>query len=187
MVAELLSYKLSHKATVAIFTGELSMLDHAEKLRGFAATLAVQAPHLTLLPALESHERPNEAYRQALKLMQSKPHPEGLYLSTANSIPVFKALEELGLLGKVQVIATDLFHEIVPLIETGKVLATMYQRPFMQGKLAFETLLKCLLEGGKPQPIIRLVPHVIFRSNLSLFCGQIVNADDELEAELQQT
>lgn len=186
MVAELLSYKLSRKTSVAIFSGELSTLDHAEKLRGFAATLAVEAPHLTLLPALESHERPNEAYRQALALMRSKPHPEGLYLSTANSIPVLKALEELDLLGKVQVVTTDLFHEIVPLIEAGKVLATMYQRPFTQGKLAFESLLKCLLEGGKPQPIIRLVPHVIFRSNLSLFSDQIANSDDEFEAELQQ-
>jgi len=186
-VAELLSHKLSRKATVAIFTGELSTLDHAEKLRGFAATLAVQAPHLTLLPALENHERPRDAYRQALALMRSKPQPEGLYLSTANSMPVLKALEELGLLGTVQLVTTDLFHEIVQLIEAGKVLATMYQRPFTQGKLAFESLLKCLLEGGKPQPIIRLVPHIIFRSNLSLFSNQIANSDDEFETELQQT
>jgi len=187
MAAELLSYRLNRKAHVAIFSGELSTLDHAEKLRGFAATLAVQAPHLSLLPALESHEKPKEAYRQALALMRSKTHPEGLYLSTANSLPVLKALEELRLLGKVQVVTTDLFQELVPLIEGGKVLATMYQRPFTQGKLAFESLLKCLLEGGKPQPIIRLVPHVIFRSNLSLFSNQIVNNDDELEMELQQT
>ena len=187
MAAELLSHKLNRKATVAIFSGELSTLDHAEKLRGFAATLAVQAPNLSLLPALESHERPDEAYRQALALMRSKPQPEGLYLSTANSMPVLKALEELGLLGTVQVVTTDLFRELVPLIETGKVLATIYQRPFTQGKLALETLLKCLLEGGKPQPIIRLVPHLIFRSNLSLFSSQIANSDDEFETELQQS
>lgn len=187
MVAELLSYRLSHKATVAVFSGELSTLDHAEKLRGFAATLAVQAPHLTLLPALESHESPREAYRQALALMRSKPQPEGLYLSTANSMPVFKALDELKLLGKVQIIATDLFQEIVPLIEDGKVLATMYQRPFTQGKLAFESLIKSLIEGGKAQPPIRLVPHVIFRSNLSLFSNQIAGNDEELETELLQT
>jgi LacI family transcriptional regulator len=47
--------------------------------------------------------------------------------------------------------------------------------------------LKCLLEGGKPQPIIRLVPHLIFRSNLSLFSSQIAHSDDEFETELQQS
>jgi LacI family transcriptional regulator len=183
IAAELLSYKLHRKANVAIFSGELSMLDHAEKLRGFAATLAVQAPHLTLLPALESHEQPKEAYRQALALMKGQSRPDGLYLSTANSVPVLEALEELGLLGEVQIITTDLFRELVPLIESGKILASMYQRPFTQGKVALENLLAHLLKEGNPQPTVRLAPHVIFRSNLSLFSAQITESEDDLEAE----
>ena len=179
IAAELLALKLPHKANVAIFSGELFNLDHAEKLRGFAATLAVQAPHLTLLPALESHERPEEAYRQALTVMQGSDHPEGLYVSTANSIPVLWALDELGLLGKVQVITTDLFHELVPFIEFGKVLATLYQRPYTQGKVAFESLLACLRREALPQRVIRLAPHVIFRSNLSMFSNRIIETDEE--------
>ncbi|HEY1731001.1 MAG TPA: LacI family DNA-binding transcriptional regulator [Terriglobales bacterium] len=186
IAAELLAHKLSHKANVAVFSGELFTLDHAEKLRGFAATLAVQAPHLTLLPALESHERPKDAYRQAMTLMHSKERPEGLYLSTANSMPVLKALDELALLGKVQIVTTDLFHELVPLIEFGKVLATMYQRPYTQGKIAFESLVAHLTNESKTQPVVRLAPHVIFRSNLSLFSGQITDTDEELETELTQ-
>lgn len=186
IAAELLTHKLNRKANVAIFTGELSTLDHAEKLRGFAATLAVQAPHLSLLPAIESHERPREAYKHALALMRSKTRPEGLYLSTANSMPVLQALDELGLLGDVQIITTDLFQDLVPLIESGKVLATMYQRPFTQGRFAFENLLKSLLEGGKPQPNIRLAPHVIFRSNLCLFSSHIVDTtEDEMQMALE--
>jgi LacI family transcriptional regulator len=175
IAAELLSLTLQHDAKVAIFSGELSMLDHAEKLRGFAATLAVHAPHLSLLPALESHER------QALALMESKSRPEGLYLSTANSMPVFKALDELSLLGKVRVVTTDLFHELVPLIESGKVLASLYQRPFTQGKVAFENLVAHLLKEGNPQSSVRLAPHVIVRSNLSLFATRISESDLETE------
>jgi LacI family transcriptional regulator len=184
IAAELISLKLTHKANVAVFSGELFTLDHAEKLRGFAATLAVQAPHLTLLPALESHEQPRQAYKQALALMKSKDRPEGLYLSTANSMPVLQALDELNLLGSTQVVTTDLFQELVPLIEFGKVLATMYQRPYTQGKVAFERLLAYLRHEETCQPVVRLAPHVIFRSNLSLFASQIIDTDDELETEL---
>jgi LacI family transcriptional regulator len=180
IAAELLAHKLIRKASVAVFSGELSTLDHAEKLRGFAATLAVQAPHLTLLPALESHERPREAYKQTIALMQNKDRPEGLYLSTANSMPVLRALEELGLLGKIQIVTTDLFQELVPLIEFGKVLATLYQRPHTQGKMAFENLVAYLLEENRSHVAVRLPPHVIFRSNLSLFTGQIIDTDEEL-------
>jgi len=175
MAAELLADTLATKADVAIFSGELSTLDHVEKLRGFAAALAVVAPHLTLLPVLESHERPREAYRQALELMRKKPYPAGLYISTANSMPVLRALDELGLLGKVKVVTTDLFHELVPMIETGKVLATIYQRPFMQGKLALENLLLYLLREHKPQAATQLSPHLIFRMNLPLFMDQVTD------------
>ena len=153
---------------------------------GFAATLAVQAPHLSLLPALESHEQPKQAYQQALALMKSKDRPQGIYLSTANSIPVLNALDELDLLGKIQIVTTDLFQELVPLIEFGKVLATMYQRPHTQGKVAFESLIQYLLGDDKTQPAVRLAPHVVFRSNLSLFAGQIADTDEELETELRK-
>ncbi|WP_348267819.1 LacI family DNA-binding transcriptional regulator [Edaphobacter paludis] len=185
MAAELLALRLGKRGNVAVFSGELSMMDHAEKLRGFAATLAVQAPHLSLLPALESHERPKDAYRQARQLMQARNRPEGLYLSTANSMPVLQALDELGMLGKVSIVTTDLYHELVPLIELGKVLATLHQRPFTQGKLAFEQLLAYLLRDDKRQPFIRLAPHIVFRSNLSLFSGDIPERQEDIESELR--
>jgi LacI family transcriptional regulator len=173
LAAEILALKLNRKAHVATITGELSTLDHAEKLRGFAATLAMTAPHLSLLPAIESHERPKEAYRQTLALVRGETRPQGLYISTANSVPVLQALSEEGLLGKIQVVTTDLFEELVPLIETGKILATLYQRPFTQGKVAFESLIAYLLEEKKTSPMIRLAPHIIFRSNLPLFSDRV--------------
>ena len=63
IAAELLGTVLHCEGPVAIITGDLNTFDHGEKLRGFAATLATMAPHLTLLPAIESHESPREAYR----------------------------------------------------------------------------------------------------------------------------
>ncbi len=179
IAAELLAHKLPHKANVAILTGELSLLDHADKLSGFAATLAIQAPHLTLLPTLEGHEKPKEAYRQALALMKQKDRPAGLYLSTANSMAVIRALEELGLLGRVQVVATDLFQELASLIKSNKVLATLYQRPFTQGRMAFENLVAYLLRRGGEPPVVHLAPHIVLRSNLQLFTSRLAEARDE--------
>jgi LacI family transcriptional regulator len=173
LAAELLALKLNRRAHVATITGELSTLDHAEKLRGFAATLAMIAPHLSLLPAIESHERPKEAYRQTLALIREEVKPQGLYISTANSAPVLKALHEEGLLGKIQIVTTDLFEELVPLIENAQILATLYQRPFTQGKVAFENLMTYLLEEKKTSSVIRLAPHIIFRSNLPLFSDRV--------------
>jgi LacI family transcriptional regulator len=178
IAAELYSRTIQKSGHLATITGELTTLDHAEKLRGFAANLAVLAPHLSLLPAIESHESPKIAYRQAKELLSRKPHPLGIYISTANSIPVLRALEESKLLGAVQVIATDLFPELIPYIESGRVIATLYQRPFTQGKTALELLFRYLLEGVKPEPHTRLAPHIILRSNLTLFTSYLTEAAD---------
>jgi LacI family transcriptional regulator len=173
IAAELFSRIVQKPGALATITGELTTLDHAEKLRGFAANLALLAPHLSLLPAIESHEQPGLAHKQAMALLRQAKRPAGIYLSTANSMPVLRALEETGLLGQVQVITTDLFPELVPYIETGKVLATLYQRPFVQGKTALEVLLNHLVNGAKPDPVRRLAPHIILRSNIGLFAREI--------------
>jgi LacI family transcriptional regulator len=175
LAAEILSHKLQAPSRVATITGDLATFDHAEKLRGFAATLAVLAPHLTLLPVVESHESPEEAYRQSITLLKAKARPDAIYISTANSLPVLRALEELKLLGRVQVIATDLFTELVPLLESGKVLATLYQRPEAQGKTAFEMLIAYLADKDKPIKVHRFAPHIILRSNLPLFVSRFTN------------
>ena len=176
LAAELLSHKLQTPSRVATITGELAIFDHAEKLRGFAAGLAMLAPHLTLLPVVETHERPEDAWRQTTALLRSKTRPEGIYVSTANSLPVLRAIEEQKLLGRVQVITTDLFHELVPLLESGNVLATLYQRPDAQGKVAFETLFAHLMDKGSPVRTHRFAPHIILRSNLPLFVSRLTAA-----------
>ncbi|MGA2169582.1 MAG: LacI family DNA-binding transcriptional regulator [Terracidiphilus sp.] len=182
IAAELFSRTIQKAGDLATVTGELTTLDHSEKLRGFAANLAVFAPHLSLLPVIESFEQPKLAYRKAVELLSRKPYPLGIYVSTANSIPVLRALEEKNLLGEVQVIATDLFPELVPYIESGKILATLYQRPFAQGKTALELMLRYLLNGVTPEPITRLAPHIILRSNLHLFIGYLAGADDSMNS-----
>jgi LacI family transcriptional regulator len=178
IAAELFSRTIQKTGHLATITGELTTVDHAEKLRGFAANLAVFAPHLSLLPAIESHEQPKLAYRQATALLSRKPYPLGIYISTANSIPVLRALEEQNLLGRIQVIATDLFPDLVPYIESGRILATLYQRPFSQGKTALELLFRYLLDGVTPAPLVRLSPHIILRSNLALFASYLAKPGD---------
>ncbi len=173
LAAELLGRTIQRHGSVAMMTGELHVLDHAEKLRGFAANLALLAPQLSLLPVVESHESAAEALRQTRSLLKRNPEIAGIYVSTANSLPVLRVLEEQQMLGKVQVICTDLFPELIPLLESGRILATLYQRPSTQGKTAFELLLRYLVERVRPEHVIRLAPHTVFRSNLPLFADRV--------------
>ncbi len=57
------------------------------------------------------------------------------------------------------------------MIESGAVLATLNQRPMTQGRMALDTLARYLTAGTIPRPTTRLAPHIVLRSNLSLFTG----------------
>lgn len=187
IAAELFGRVLQTQGSVATITGDLNTLDHGEKLRGFAAGLATMAPHLTLIPAIESHERPKEAYQATLALLKRRPRPLGIYVGTAISTPVLQALGENGLCGRIKLITTDLFPELVAPIESGKILATLYQRPFTQGKLAFEALCRYLTDGIQPEPVTRVAPHIILRSNLPLFVGRLSDGVEMNDRTLQYT
>lgn len=175
LAAEMLIHTLASPCEVATMTGALRALDHAEKLRGFAATLAILGPHLRLLPALESHDDPKEAYREVKELLERHPGVRGIYISTANSLPVMRAVRERKHVAPIRVVATDLFPALTSLIETGEVLATLYQRPFLQGKVAIQALLRWLIEGVRPEATTRLVPHIVLRSNLAIFSGYVAD------------
>ncbi|MGB8261483.1 MAG: LacI family DNA-binding transcriptional regulator [Terracidiphilus sp.] len=172
IAAELLGRLVTASLPVATITGDLRIEDHAEKLRGFSAALKRYAPHLRELKAIESHESSQDAFEAALELLDAQPELGGIYISTANSLPVMRALKETGRLGRVAVIATDLFPELAALIEEGHVFASLYQRPFTQGRMAYETLSRHLVAGVTPRQVVRLAPHVVLRSNLALFTGE---------------
>jgi LacI family transcriptional regulator len=59
----------------------------------------------------------------------------------------------------------------------------MYQCPYAQSKIAFETLVGYLAKGSKSHPFVRFPFHVIFRSNISVFSRR-VDTNEELEKKL---
>jgi LacI family transcriptional regulator len=169
MAAELMARFLSSQGRIAVFTGSLGTTDHQQKLEGFRQTLASFAPSMEIAAVLETHDNVREAYRKSTDALAAAPDIRGIYVSTANSMPVLRAVEESGRAGRVAVIATDLFPELVSFIQSGAVAATIHQRPFNQGRMAFQTLQKFLVEGFTPSPVVKLAPQVVMRSNLSLF------------------
>jgi LacI family transcriptional regulator len=173
LVGELMGRFMARKGRVMVVTGQLSTIDHAQKVKGFRKALSEMWPELRIAAVVEAHDHEPEAYEKCRKLLASTPDIAGVYVTTANSMPVMRAVEEGGLDGHVTVIASDLFPALAPLIESGRVAATMYQRPVMQGQLAFRALYSYLVEGVEPSPVIRLAPHVVMKSNLKLFLDQL--------------
>jgi LacI family transcriptional regulator len=137
-----------------------------------------------VLKPLENPEDANEAREYCRALLESTPDLRGIYISTSNSIPVLQALKSVGLLGKIPVITTDLFPELVPYIESGGVLATLCQLPFRQGQLAFRLLHKFIAEDICPSPQLQLAPLLVMKSNLKFFPSHSPSVEELQENEI---
>lgn len=173
VAGELLTRLLPAGGRLAFFTGWLGTQDHADKLRGFESSLASLGNRLPLGAIVEAHDDEREGHQRTLNLLATVPDVKGIYVSTVNSLPVLKALEQAGRLDDVTVVTTDLFPELVPWIRAGKVAATMYQRPVSQGRLALQALYQFIVEGTCPPPRIQVVPHIVMRSNLELMLERL--------------
>jgi LacI family transcriptional regulator len=82
------------------------------------------------------------------------------------------AARDANLLGRLSIITTDLFPELVPFIRSGAVVATIYQRPRAQGQIALRMLHEFLGEGGRRSHQVALVPHLVMRGNLDFFLSR---------------
>jgi LacI family transcriptional regulator len=173
IVAELLHLIVREPGTVGLFTGDMSTIDHSEKVRGFEQGLASLHGSLTVSGVFETHDDETTAYDQARKLLTRDRSLKAIYVSTANSLTVIQALDELDPERRIAVVTTDLFPQLVPFLKSGRILATIYQRPEAQGRIAFEALYHFLVEGRCPPHRIKLNPHIVMRSNLELFLDRI--------------
>ncbi len=125
IVGELLCRFIRDSGKLAIVTGSLATEDHADKVEGFRSSIVRLGVPLQISSIIEAHDDERLAYSGTRDAIDSHPDLRGVYVSTANSLPVLQAIEDAGLSGGIPVITTDFFPALVPLIRSGRVLATI--------------------------------------------------------------
>jgi LacI family transcriptional regulator len=172
LAADLMGRFLRGEGKLAVTLSDLAITEHAEKCTGFENTLRSLYPKMRLLKPLEEHDIESEAYEKSRKLFEAHRDVSGIYITTEASMPVIRAARDAGVLEQVTIITTDLFPALVPEIRTGSVIATIYQRPRTQGRMAFRVLHEFLAEGECPSYQVTLAPHLVMRGNLDFFLAR---------------
>jgi LacI family transcriptional regulator len=172
LAADLAGRFCSGKGKVAATLSALSINEHAEKIRAFRSTLASVHPQMKFIETIEDHDIESEAYDKCRNLFASHPDLSAIYITTEASMPVITAARDAGMLGRISIIATDLFPRLVDEIRAGNVAATIYQRPRTQGRFAFQVLYDYLIEGRCGNPQVTLTPQLVMRGNLEYFLAR---------------
>ncbi len=169
LAGELLGYFLPDNAEVIVFIGMHATADHEQKLQSFRTSFRSFCPKGRIAAVVEAHDDATEAYRKSRSVLEQHPAVKGIYVATANSMPVIRAMEELGRTHKIKVITTDLFPAMFPHLRSSAIAATIYQRAREQGAMAFQAIVRFLTEKLQPAPQISINPAIVMRSNLDLF------------------
>jgi LacI family transcriptional regulator len=169
LAAELMSKFVVPGSETAIITGMLSTEEHRKKTEGFCAGFRNDCPDGKIAAILEAHESEEESYHKTCKLISKHPKLAGIYVSTVNCLPVCKALQDMGRAGKIQLITTDLFPQMVRHLRENTIRASIYQNPYLQGQIAVRMLVDNLLNGIAIPKASYLNPSIVLRSNVHLF------------------
>ena len=173
LAADLMGRMAPRPGKVAVTLFRAAITEHAEKYKAFRDTMAKYYPAMSVLEPTEDNDIDQISYEKTRNLIDLHPDLTGIYVTTEASMPVIRAVREAGVLGKLTIVTTDLFPDLVKQLRAGAVAATIYQRPRTQGRMAFRALYQHLIEGIRPASQITYAPHIVMRGNLDFFLERI--------------
>lgn len=169
LAAELMAKFVPAGSEAAVITGMLTTEEHRLKAKGFCDGFKKDCAQGEIVAVLEAHESEKESYRKTCELLTAHSGLSGIYVSTVNCMPVCQALQDHGCAGKIQLITTDLFPEMVPHLQYGTIRASIYQDPYLQGQQAVRMLTDHLLNQITIPKTNFLNPGIVLKTNLHLF------------------
>lgn len=169
VAAELLGGMVPPDSQVAVVTGMLNIEDHKRKTEAFRDAYGSFCPRGVVAEVIEAHEDEDEAFQKCYGLFERHTSLAGVYVNTANCLPVCRAIGALGLAGRLKLVTTDLFGEMRPYFEKGTISASIYSRPYVQGEIAMRLLVDHLVHKAPLPNAHYLAPQLVMRSTFQLF------------------
>lgn len=169
LAAELMGRFLEPGAEVVVITGMPNVKGHRLKTAGFCQLFPQICEGGKVVEIIDTLDDEDDPMRKCISLLERRKSLRGIYVRTGNCLPICCLISALGLSGKIEVITSDLFREMVPYFETGVIKASVNGRPYVQGQIAMRLLADHLVRGNSLPTHQLLNPQIVLRSNLHLF------------------
>ncbi len=158
---------------ILILTGSIQILGHNQRVTGFNETIRKTCPNLTVIEILETLDDEQLAYDRTLQAFKENPEIEAVYLTAGGAAGAGRAIEQLGLAGKVLMIGNDLTDAERSLLERDILSATIGQQPFEQGYKPISYLFNYLLDGTLPPPQTLTKNEIFIKEHFTLLPNQV--------------
>lgn len=150
LAARLMVKALGGKGDVVILRGGLNFTVHKTRRDTIIAELK-NNKHMKLVAEVESGDDNDLAYTEIKDLLKRNSNIRGIFTTGGAITGPARAIEELGLSGKTQLICFDYSKEIYEFIKKGIIYSAIGQDPFGQGHDPIIHLYNMLVTGQKPE------------------------------------
>lgn len=138
-------------ANVGIVLGNRLVECHTKRAVGFQQRVQAAYPGICVAGEAINNDDDIESFSAVRKLLQSNPEIDALFLTGAGVVGACRAVEDMGLQGKIKVISNDLPPTTRELVEKGAIVATITQEPFTQGAKPLDILLDYVGMAVQPE------------------------------------
>ena len=177
LAAEYTSLLCGQDKSSVIFIGNKDMEDHRRKTEYFQRI--ADEKNLAVRGVFETQDDVDIAYALTSKVAQQADLGV-IYVATGNSVAVCKCLVDTGMSDKIKVVATDIFPDMHPFVESGIIPATIYQKPVRMGRMAIRAIYDAIATGTCPQSEILVYPQLVLKSNYSIYADYLSQVEAQI-------
>ncbi len=166
LAAESMQKALGRHGKIAVMTGPLSIGVNRERKDSFLKKLS-SYKGLRVVSDISVEDDADDVYRKTVSCLESRPDIDAIYITTGMAISAAKAVEDLGLEGRVCVVGFDHNQEIFSYIKKGIIAAAIGQDPFGQGHDPIIWMYNLLVTGDAlPKEFMPCRLSVVNKSNV---------------------
>lgn len=155
---------------IAVIIGSRDEAIHQDNIRGFTEMNAELGFSVHII---EHQDNERIACLATEQLLTQIPNIRGIYSATAVTGPVCKKVTEMGMAGKVRMIATEMSETNAQYLMNGTLSAIIDQDPYQQGYQAVKSIYSHILGGRGQCRIVRVDPQIITRGNVASYRERI--------------
>lgn len=152
---------------VGVITGVFGATQHEQRMNGALDYLAKNVPGIEVVGKYENKDKAETAYSLTQDMLTAHKDLKAVYVTAGGPFGAAKAIKDLGLTGKVGVIAYDHIPENVEYVRSGEIIGAIAQDPFGQGFDPAVYLYNYLVAGEKPADYIPVRLDVLTPENVN--------------------
>lgn len=152
---------------LAIITGSKLVLGHNLRIKGFKDCIKENFSNIDVVEIVENEDNDDISYVETKRILENNKNIKGIFFCAAGIKGGIKAIEELGLLNKINIVTVDLTPIVRENLLKDNVIATICQEPFKQGYEALKILFDYLMLNTEPKnKIIHTDTQIKIKYNL---------------------